>query len=301
MCIIAVIGAPHSGKTVFINSLYRFLRQVNIRFFIHSACPDGEGRWCGETDQELVKKIRKKGKFDEHFVQYQLRVIENLRRSGFQLVFFDLGGLPSKENKQILEHCDYYIFLRRPDKQEVVQKWQELLDSLNIKPLAIFDSLWQGKPEFHIENNVVYGTLVRLDRAEVPENTLKVVGKFVEFLIEKFGGVSVSERFVVKVGETDEFVFVDIVVGGNGIIVPEELERLVKTVEQAVSNRYFGKGVIISGRLPIWAHSTLAHQFHTAKFVAHFDPRLGAVVVQSHSPDYKVGQVIPLEQIEPLL
>ena len=56
------------------------------------------------------------------------------------------------------------------------------------------------------------------------------------------------------------------------------------------------KGVVISGRGPIWLHCFLAHEYHPTKFVAHYDPRLGgAVVVQSHSPDVKEGELIPLE------
>ena len=43
------------------------------------------------------------------------------------------------------------------------------------------------------------------------------------------------------------------------------------------------KGVVISGRGPIWLHCFLAHRYHHTKFVAIYDPRLGAVVVQSHS------------------
>ena len=51
------------------------------------------------------------------------------------------------------------------------------------------------------------------------------------------------------------------------------------------------KGVIISGRGPIWLHCFLAHKFHHTKFVAIYDPRLGAVVVQSHT-DLKEGDVL---------
>jgi len=51
------------------------------------------------------------------------------------------------------------------------------------------------------------------------------------------------------------------------------------------------KGVIISGRGPIWLHCFLAHKYHHTKFVAIYDPRLGAVVVQSHT-DLKEGDVL---------
>jgi CRISPR-associated protein Csx3 len=51
------------------------------------------------------------------------------------------------------------------------------------------------------------------------------------------------------------------------------------------------KGVVVSGRGPIWLHCFLAHKYHHTPFVAVYDPRLGAVVVQSHT-DLKEGDVI---------
>jgi len=55
----------------------------------------------------------------------------------------------------------------------------------------------------------------------------------------------------------------------------------------------YTKGIVISGRGPIWLFGTLIHEFHPAKWVACFDPRLGGgVVVQSHDPEVKVGDVV---------
>ena len=53
------------------------------------------------------------------------------------------------------------------------------------------------------------------------------------------------------------------------------------------------KGVIISGRGPIWLYCNLTHHYHPTRFVATHDPRLGgAVVVQSHSKVHLVGTII---------
>lgn len=55
-------------------------------------------------------------------------------------------------------------------------------------------------------------------------------------------------------------------------------------------------GIILSGRMPVWAMASAAHAAHPAAWVATFDPRLGGgVVVQSHTPDLAVGDVVPLE------
>ena len=70
-------------------------------------------------------------------------------------------------------------------------------------------------------------------------------------------------------------------------IKPEELKNLKVP---SVNPR---KGVVLSGRGPIWLHCFLAHRYHHTPFVVIYDPRLGAVVVQSHT-DLKEGDVLDL-------
>jgi len=57
------------------------------------------------------------------------------------------------------------------------------------------------------------------------------------------------------------------------------------------------KGVVISGRAPVWLYVYLAHECHPTLWVACFDPRLGAVVTLTHSHAFQVGQVISLEEL----
>lgn len=61
-----------------------------------------------------------------------------------------------------------------------------------------------------------------------------------------------------------------------------------------------GAGAVISGRMPIWGAAMLCHLFHPASWVATYDPRLGGgVVVQSHVPEVRVGEVLALELPNP--
>jgi len=57
-----------------------------------------------------------------------------------------------------------------------------------------------------------------------------------------------------------------------------------------------GALVVVEGRAPIWRYGTALHLLHGSKAaaVAFYDPRLGAVVVASHSPKWKVGEVIDI-------
>jgi CRISPR-associated protein Csx3 len=55
-----------------------------------------------------------------------------------------------------------------------------------------------------------------------------------------------------------------------------------------------GSLVIVEGRAPIWRYGMALHALHAspAAAIAFYDPRLGAVVVASHSPQWTVGQVV---------
>ena len=79
-------------------------------------------------------------------------------------------------------------------------------------------------------------------------------------------------------------------VSHDRIITPQELPGLALPV--GIDPR---KGVLISGRAPVWLYAYLVHECHPTLWVACFDPRLGAVVTSTHSHEVQVGQVMPLE------
>ena len=58
-----------------------------------------------------------------------------------------------------------------------------------------------------------------------------------------------------------------------------------------------GALVVVEGRAPIWRYGMALHRLHgsPAGAVAVFDPRLGAVVVMSHHPEFREGDVIPAD------
>jgi CRISPR-associated protein Csx3 len=72
----------------------------------------------------------------------------------------------------------------------------------------------------------------------------------------------------------------------DGVLSPEDLAALIPPkVDES-------KGVILSGRGPIWVYCFLTHFYHPTKFIATYDPRLGgAVIVESHAKMYHVGMV----------
>lgn len=58
-----------------------------------------------------------------------------------------------------------------------------------------------------------------------------------------------------------------------------------------------GALVVVEGRAPIWRYGMAQHRLHgsAAGATAFYDPKLGgAVVVASHRPEYREGEVIAL-------
>ena len=78
-----------------------------------------------------------------------------------------------------------------------------------------------------------------------------------------------------------------------------DLNRLNDLLDICEKNLPSGgvEGVILSGRLPVWAFVALAHLYHPRPFVATFDPRIGgAVVCESHINNVNVGDLIPVSE-----
>ncbi len=87
-----------------------------------------------------------------------------------------------------------------------------------------------------------------------------------------------------RVSEFEEYTLVHFDL--NEPITPDELREIKAPRVNAA------KGVILSGRGPVWLFCFLAHAYHPTKFVATYDPRLGGVIVESHDPTYRVGDVL---------
>ncbi len=55
-----------------------------------------------------------------------------------------------------------------------------------------------------------------------------------------------------------------------------------------------GALVVIEGRAPIWRYGLAFHRLHgsPAGAIAVYDPRVGAVVVASHRPEHREGEIL---------
>lgn len=74
---------------------------------------------------------------------------------------------------------------------------------------------------------------------------------------------------------------------GPDVLTPDDLIGL--TLPANINHKI---GIVISGRGPVWLYAYLVHLCHPFAWVATHDPRLGYVVVQSHSPIRKAGEIL---------
>ncbi|MCM8808546.1 MAG: CRISPR-associated ring nuclease Crn3/Csx3 [Candidatus Omnitrophica bacterium] len=76
---------------------------------------------------------------------------------------------------------------------------------------------------------------------------------------------------------------------------PEDLTKIKPP--DPLKGGFSSNVIILSGRGPIWLYGYLIHFYHPTKAISIFDPRLdGAVIVESHSKEFKVGDLIKKEK-----
>jgi CRISPR-associated protein Csx3 len=79
----------------------------------------------------------------------------------------------------------------------------------------------------------------------------------------------------------------------NGILTPFDLPQIINQIPSIHPN-----GVVIGGRLPVWAYGAIVHHLHPSTWVAVYDPRLGGIVVMTHTIEKTLGEIILLDHIE---
>jgi hypothetical protein len=114
--IIFLSGLPKAGKSRLRGEIYENLRlNLSCKWFVIPASPDMEGQWVndswrkgkGEAAESLARKykgvLKESGAFfSPEWVEKMRKQVEGLVKWADILVI-DLGGLPSEQNRQIIE------------------------------------------------------------------------------------------------------------------------------------------------------------------------------------------------------
>ncbi len=187
--IIAFIGPPHSGKSVFMYALFNQLLVRHESLFLNKAmiikgCPDGEGRFSNEAPHELVKIIRRKWAWTSEFEAQVIDDIENTKKSK-EIIFVDMGGKIADNTRRILQKCTHAVIVSAT--QQGANEWRNEYNDLEINILADIASRLSkdlANPDIHskidkVEGNCWYMTIADLDRSNtnviIPEDFLKSI------------------------------------------------------------------------------------------------------------------------------
>jgi CRISPR-associated protein Csx3 len=186
--IIALLGPPHSGKSVFLYALFKKLLESNFKYFndqafIIKGAPDGEGIWSSEISQSIVKNIRYKNKFSNNFVQKVISQINSIKKTK-SLIFIDCGGKIDESNSRILSNCNSAIIVS--NDQDKANAWKKAYISDKLKLIAEIHSTIDSKIKTKInykENDRFDMTIFGLDR----ENKNIIIPQdFINYFIKNF-------------------------------------------------------------------------------------------------------------------
>ena len=286
---IIVCGPPHSGKSVFVANLRRFLPREGS--FLFRCAPDGEGTWSNKTDQELVSRIRRKGKFDSKFMDYVLNGLENCH---IPITLVDVGGIRSEQNEAIFAKCNAFIVLS--SKDEELGEWQRFGEGFGLTCLALLRSRLVGSEE--IENvqadTPIAGTICGLERGtEIDSELLRQVAQRLTTITASELAKYEKEKNM----NTQTITIASIATAMNKTEIEKELPngRKIKTldwqgddlpgVDEFMRKQGLGRDdhFIVDGPSPAWLTLAVVHGGHPG-FASMNDPRLGAVPVGCQIP-----------------
>jgi len=301
---VAIGGPPHSGKTVLMGILRALLPRD--KFVVVEAAPDGEGitGWSFEGDPELVKAVRRKGKFLEEFVDW---VVDSIRNSAMPLTLVDLGGMLLDEagnftptgvrltaqNERIVRECDYLIVIANPNYAEAAKVWANEGIRLGAKPLAILESVLTGAEDEVWEAEIpLRARITKLERETPPVGsaTARAVAQTLVSLTNKESGANGSERADVNFPRLAEGLNLPIRTGGSDRDwFPGIIPSLISFVQAAT----LGKKEV-----NLWGNCSAGFPYHAlacgvSQKVRYFDPKVGSyVTLPEVKPQGKGSQVL---------
>ncbi len=161
-------GPPHAGKSVLFYNLAKALRELGIPHHALRACPDGEGNWFHELDQDKVRLIRVKGEWSQDFVK---RICLDLERRHLPLLV-DIGGRPTERETCLFRNCTHSLLLLRADQEDNVDFWRHLVQVNGLLPLAELYSQLNGTSRLATDGPVIKGTLAGLERGALVHGQL---------------------------------------------------------------------------------------------------------------------------------
>ena len=285
---IVFCGPPHSGKSVFIANLIDKL--PSDAYTIIRACPDGEGTWSNNKNQNETSIVRKKGKFTKSFIEDSCQAIDNQTN---KIVLVDVGGVMSKENEQVFKHCVSFVVLSSDDVKK--HEWLEFGQKLGLQCIGCLDSSLEGQEEVYSREPFFQGKIVGLERGEILDNSPIINGIVSDIVIKSkyaersekeeksFAGVMIDDTELgFELGYGKEILTED----GTPIKKVRWPEKSIPELYEAIKQKiYQNEPVKING---IRANFVLSTICKAAR-------QQGATEISSY--DIRLNQYIPIKQL----
>ncbi len=266
---ILIGGPPHAGKSVLFYSLARALRERDIPHHAFRACPDGEGNWFHELDQEKVRLIRVKGTWTDDFVK---RICVDIEQRHLPLLV-DIGGRPTEQQTCLFRNCTHSLLLLRADQEDTADFWRHLVKVNSLLPLAELYSAQSSESTIDAAGPVIKGTLVGLERGSLVQGPL--FNALVERIVLLFTSYSPEELEKTKLDMAPTELVVNL---GTFLQAwapqtrrwkPEMIPRLLAELPAETPLAVYGPG-------PNWLYAALVAHAGRQPFYQ-FDPRIGWV------------------------
>ena len=281
-------GPPHSGKSVFIANLIDKL--PTDAYTIIRACPDGEGNWSNNKNQKETSIVRKKGKFTKSFIEDTCKAIDNQTN---KIVLVDVGGIMSKENEKVFEHCDSFVVLSSDEKKK--EEWLKFGQGLGLECLGILDSSLEGQEEIYSRQPYLQGRIVGLERGEVLKNS-QVIKAIVSDIVRKsrYGEKSKKEKtnFIGTMIDDTELGF-DLGYGKEILTEDGTSIKQVKWSEKALSKIYININEKVNTKQPIRINGIRAN--FVLCVICKALKKKGAQAVSTY--DARTKQYIPIKSL----
>ena len=262
-------GPPHAGKSVLFYNLAKALRERSVPHHAVRACPDGEGNWAYELDQEKVRLIRVKGEWTSDFVK---RICLDLERRHLPLLV-DIGGRPTEEETCLFRTCTHSLLLLRVDQEDNAGMWHRLVKENGLLPLAELASVFSGQSSKPSVGPVIKGTFAGLERGSL------VSGPLFEALVERIALLFTSYTLEELEKTKLDMAPVELLVNLDTFLqawAPQTrhweramIPRLLAELPEETSLAVYGPG-------PNWLYGALASHAGQQPLYQ-FDPRIGWV------------------------
>lgn len=268
---IVIAGPPHSGKSIAENFLRNLLPpQDTMRI---AAQPDGEGDWTQKIygqDNDLIQKLRNKGKFSPENVKSWKEQINNTTN---RFALIDVGGIVSPENQDICNQANAMIIIS--SNPEKTQEWIDLANRTGLHILSVLTSTLEPQTEWFTKTPnkkwETEGLVFGLDRGKFQDS--QTLRELASYLLDRMPTKELKEFTEYQKINIDQIAHMinkseeNITLPGREPIKglnwkPEELPTVYNALQKLAEK---GGSFVIDGRAPQFLIVNILYALHPNK------------------------------------